>query len=140
MNGFDYLGDAVWLLAWRAFEAREFKNFSGWHRCLREQIVKSNQFMNMVALAEKIQPIGVSHKALADGLEHAIGKTESNAPASGVRLAMQIMERRINVGELQTEIDRRVARNRGRHIPKGPKVQKKFLKLDCPKLGLGELF
>lgn len=140
MNGFDYLGDAVWLLAWRVFEMREFKNFSGWHRCLREQIVTSNQFMNMVALAEKIQPIGVNHKALADGLEHFIGKTENNAPASGVRLAIQIMGRRINVDELQAEIDKRVARNRGRHMPKRPKVQKKFLKLDCPKFDLGELF
>ena len=141
MIQFDYLGDAVWSLAWRKFEAERFRNFSGHHRCMRCQIVVSNQFMNMVAIAEKIKPLGVSEKALADGLEHFLGLAENKTPGLGVKLAMKIMARRVAVHELQKEIDKRIKANRHTSsIPKRPKITNRFILIDCPKTTLGEFF
>ena len=111
--GFDYIGDAVWMLAWRKFERDRFKRFTGWHRCLRSQIVTSNQFMGMVALAEGITPMGEGEKALPDGLEHLVGEYEAKKAGEGVRLAMFIMQRRVKVHKIQRYVDQIIKNHKG---------------------------
>ena len=100
MKRFDYLGDAVWLIAWRKFEMKHFSKHTGSHRNVRSQVIVSNKFMTMIAQAEKIEPIGTARKRYSDGLEHFVGKLEFENPGEGIKTAMSIMARRIDIGKL----------------------------------------
>lgn len=136
----DYIGDAVWLLAWRIFEKKNFNNFSGWHRCLRSQIVVSNGFMNMVAKEESIKPIGESDKSLADGLESFLGGLEFYKPGFGVEIALLIMTRRINVLAIQKRIDYAIKNNKHDQMPRRPNIKRNFVLPNTFKNDLGELY
>ena len=91
MKRFDYIGDAVWELAWRKFENENFSEMTGWHRTLRKQLVTCNVFMGMISVTENIKPYSDSEKSGADALEDYLGKTEIENHGEGLKKSLEIM-------------------------------------------------
>ena len=106
---FDFIGDAVWSLAWRLYDQKKMSAIglrcSGRSMTYRAQIAVRNDTMTVIARRENIKPLGDSPKAHANGLEHYIGKLEHGQSGLGLKTAIEIIDRNLNWQNIYTSID-----------------------------------
>lgn len=118
--GPDFIGDAVWLLAWRQYEEHNFPDNekTGWHCTLRAQIVVGNKFQTLIAKAEELTPVLYTEgympnpdKTWANALEAMVGElSETSTLWDTINYIHELLDQYLNLPALRDYTNKEVAR------------------------------